>query len=375
MDIDYYFDKWLTNSAQYCIEYDLQPRIYIEKLINLNDEVIYSIVSFRKNTINPTENFNYVKYSQYFSNLMFEDRIACFAVCSDLEDLTIKKNWRLRCEKYSQNQALFKFEPSLLNFLRKKSTGAIDFELIDSSKFQLINRSSILSFNNKTAFVYLDFAINPALLTWAKENFPKNKLYIKINPHKVFREIPDKNFEFIKIIPANPKWWKKVKIHNKTKEQACYILEDSNDRFDVEKNILRLEVIVSRDNNGNLSMMIEELTKIDSQKMAFGRCIHLDSSDPFGTDFFKVTLNHLDLAINVYEGDNAKNRLENNLAFGGKTENASYRTHLLRIDGIPFKYMLGFAEGFLSSKTLFQEWIEDQFQCSDFSELINTPQY
>jgi hypothetical protein len=374
MDIDYYFNNWLETSSDYCIEQDLQSLKYIESLINDNEQDFFRIISFRKNLITLDEKSFFSTHLQCFPNLGHEDRITCFTICAELSDLIIKKSWRLRCEKYSPTQALFKFEPSLLNFLRQKSNGKIDFELINSSKFEQLRQSEILGFNNRKAFAYLDFALNPILLSWVKETFSQKEFYIRVNPHKIFTDIPERrDFEF-KLIPANPHWWKEINIHNRTKKQSCYVLEESDDAlYFWERHILRLEVIVNRDNNGHLSMMIEELTKIDSQKMVFGRCIHLDSSNIIGTNFFNVSLNHLDLAINVYEGDNAKKRLETNLAIEGKTEDASYRTHLLRIDNISFKYMLGFAAGFFESKILFKEWIEDQFQCTDFTTLINTP--
>jgi hypothetical protein len=124
----------------------------------------------------------------------------------------------------------------------------------------------------------------------------------------------------------------------------------------------RLEVIAKRDNNGNLSMMIEEITGINDNGLMFGRMIHLDTDSTFGTDFNNSNLNHLDLAINVYENDIAAKRLKDNLANGKKTVDSSYRTHLLRIENIPFKGLFGFLVSFFKSQTLMNEYFEDQFK-------------
>ena len=109
-------------------------------------------------------------------------------------------------------------------------------------------------------------------------------------------------------------------------------------------------------------MMIEELTDIDQNGLMYGRCIHLDSDAPVGTDFDNVILNHLDLAINIYEGNDAKQRLNDNLAGGNVTTDASFRTHLLRIEKIPFKALFDFVTIFFKSEILTNEWIDDQFR-------------
>jgi len=67
------------------------------------------------------------------------------------------------------------------------------------------------------------------------------------------------------------------------------------------KGIRRLDVISKRKNDGNLSMMIEELSDKESDSgITIGRCVHLDKDNLIGTPFNFSTVNHLDLAINVY---------------------------------------------------------------------------
>jgi len=170
------------------------------------------------------------------------------------------------------------------------------------------------------------------------------------------------------LIPANPNWWKNLRIWKGNKEGASYILEDCSPKDNLTqywdfhiKRVRRLDVIAKRSNGGNLSMMIEEITDIDDYGLMYGRMIHLDTDSPIGTDFDNAVLNHLDLAINIYEKDDARKRGKCNLADGVKTTGASYRTHLLRVENIPFKALLSYAMLFFKSEILTKEWIEDQF--------------
>ena len=46
----------------------------------------------------------------------------------------------------------------------------------------------------------------------------------------------------------------------------------------------------------------------------------------------------------------------------GTVENASFRTHLLRVEGVPLSALLDLATMFFRSTTLTTEWIADQFR-------------
>ena len=105
---------------------------------------------------------------------------------------------------------------------------------------------------------------------------------------------------------------------------------------------------------------------IRDQRSGFivGRCIHLDSRSPEGTPFDQVELDHIDLAINVYQDNALDARFEQRLDDGGKIVDASYRTHLLRIDGARFPVLFDCALGFFLSTTLLLEWLQAQFPVS-----------
>jgi len=71
-----------------------------------------------------------------------------------------------------------------------------------------------------------------------------------------------------------------------------------------------------------------------------------------------VKLSFLDLAHNVYEGDARADRYGRRLKEGMVTD-ASFRAHLMRIERIPLLTLRPICVGFLSSETLFREWVHD----------------
>lgn len=74
-----------------------------------------------------------------------------------------------------------------------------------------------------------------------------------------------------------------------------------------------------------------------------------------------ATVKHLDLAINVYSGKAAEQRVSESLS-DGRVTNATFRTHLLRIEGIPAQALFAIAAHFFVSSVLLGEWFKDQFR-------------
>lgn len=63
-----------------------------------------------------------------------------------------------------------------------------------------------------------------------------------------------------------------------------------------------------------------------------------------------------------YFDDDANMRLNQHLRDGDTVQNATHRTHILRIEGIPFPSIFKLAHSFFKSRTLTDEWIEKEFQ-------------
>lgn len=293
-------------------------------------------------------------------------RMACFCVGLEAEYIKGILNLQRRCELYSEDQPLFKANPSLFQHVR-------DRELVDYSVFQRINDSEIIHFNNQ--YGYIDGYVPLTVLGGVSYNRPQSPIYIRVNPHLVYSTQPPQKIFESQLIPPNPKWWHELSIYNRSHEGCSFFLDESvnpKDNYDEYweyhcQNIRRLDVIAKRDGNGNLSMMMEELIVqknivSPSERYIVSRMIHLDTDAAIGNSFHDSTLNHLDLAMNVYTENNAKNRLLENLANGEMITDASFRTHLLRVENINFSDLFVFAYSFFKSKTLVDEWKETQFR-------------
>jgi len=150
------------------------------------------------------------------------------------------------------------------------------------------------------------------------------------------------------------------------KDFALYALQDVSPRDDPRqfreyrmKGIRQLEVRVERRDKDYLTMMIEELPKKDEENgLMVGRCIHLDTRDPVGSPLAAVKVSHLDLAVNVYQGRRREERYSQTLK-DGKAADASFRTHVFRIEQADFCSVFDFCRLFLRSQLLVDEWIQE----------------
>ncbi|MEL7635069.1 hypothetical protein [Sporomusa sphaeroides] len=145
------------------------------------------------------------------------------------------------------------------------------------------------------------------------------------------------------------------------KDEPCpttYLKQKSNEEYG--KGIRSLEVSAGRNNDGNLHMMIEEIN-IDFEygtKYIATKCIHLDTDDKIGTPYTKSILNHIDLAINVYNEEAYQIRKNQKLK-NGKVEDATFRTHLIRLEKVPFTILFDLASLFFGSIVLVKNWLDD----------------
>lgn len=131
----------------------------------------------------------------------------------------------------------------------------------------------------------------------------------------------------------------------------------------------RLEVILKH-RKQDLSMMLEEIFYDEFHQQIVGKCIHLDIIDAYGKDITKMKMKHIDLAINIYINENINIRLNQRISDGFKVTDADYRTHLIRLEEIPFLDMIKIVYLFMDSKSLVIDWIDNQFGNS-----INVSEY
>jgi hypothetical protein len=85
----------------------------------------------------------------------------------------------------------------------------------------------------------------------------------------------------------------------------------------------------------------------------------MDTDAAVGTTANKAILNHLDLAVNWYPDAAGKVRLSERLDQGMVTD-ATTRSHLLRVENIPFAAFFEITTAFFTSQVLLREWLSHQ---------------
>jgi hypothetical protein len=269
---------------------------------------------------------------------------------------------------YSRDQPLFQGAPKLFDHIRRKQrdgeAGEPDHELIDETVVCSFQDSEVFALN--PGFAKLVPQLRPQIPAWASSQFPAAPRYLRLDPRSWYAEQPMMRLEEAAIVPADPSWMETLALFPGMKTFASYVLEDCDPKVDRAqcrdyrlRNIRRLEITAQRRGADYLTMMLEELPRADDRNgLMVGRCIHLDTSAQVGTPMAEVRLQHLDLAINVYRGDRRHERMADSLQ-NGKVCDASYRTHLYRIEDIPFPALFAFAGMYFKSGVLLGEWVAD----------------
>jgi hypothetical protein len=189
---------------------------------------------------------------------------------------------------------------------------------------------------------------------------------LRLDPSGWYAKQPKMRLEEAVIAPADPTWMQTLALFPGMKTFAAYVLEDCDLKTDLAqyrdyhlRHIRRLEVSAQRREANYLTMMLEELPRADDPNdIMVSRCIHLDTHATVGTPMSEARLQHLDLAINVYRGDRRHARMEGSLQ-NGRVCDATYRTHLYRIEDIPFPALFTFAGMFFKSGVLLGEWLNE----------------
>jgi hypothetical protein len=295
-----------------------------------------------------------------FSAMPDDERLAAFVVCLELDDEINKLDAYRRFRRYEVEQPLFRQSPKLWSDVR-------DTELVATTNAHHLRRSGLVKVPG--GWGRLDPLLPPELLRWVQSAFPDAPTFIRLDPWFAETEQPPEPLREAAVRPARPGWWRSLALRNREGDGGHYILQpvkpspETQDEFweYQVRGVRSLEIVAKRSTSGNLSMMIEEMT--DDRRpngTLIGRCIHLDTDAGAGTDQHAASLNHLDLAINMYFGEAASRRKAMRLC-DGRVEDASVRTHLLRVEGVPFAATVEFARQFFHSSVLMAEWVRDQF--------------
>lgn len=339
-------------------------RIMEFQLNSKNNETLLDAIEFRKGNLNDNDcNIS----SGYLSLGIFkgygeEFRTACICICLEAEYKRQVNNEIRNCSSYEGDEPIFN-EKELSDHRNK--------DLIDYRIFKHREpASNIFKFGD--IWGYFDRRIPAQFYEWIDNCFADKPCRIRVEPYEIFSKKPEQMLIECMVIPPQFRWWDRLDIYTGNTTGSEYILlgddikNNRNDYYDYHfLNIRRLEVSETRKEPNYISMMIEEIEEHTNmlnpnEKYLIGRMIHLDSNATIGTCFKDATLNHIDLAYNLYINQDADNRLNGHLCYG-KTQNATFRTHILRIENIPFKSLFKIAYSFLKSKTLTSEWLSNEF--------------
>ncbi len=385
MDIDSRYFNYIDNIAEVKAWKIEDLVIYLIKEMKNNIQFKDFIVFRQKFLTNSERN------SLLFSNLSRmiddgeEETMVIIAIAKDIHSISNKMFSRKKFEQYHLQQNVFKEYPELFEELRLKSNNNKDFELV---KLNAINYDPIPNnpehgyFKYKNHYLFIDSYLDSRIPRFLIDNYGKDEIYIRIDPYSMSKTVPllPKKAEFSR--PPNPKWARILRIFPGKPEGSKLYLPTADEIEELYKDhpeirkkkywesemkkIRKLEIIASMKNESktkHFSMSLEELSEesIADGKL-IGRMIHLDALDAYEMPFEKIKLNHLDLAINVYTDGAIKERMNTSLDSGGVITDASYRTHLIRIDNIMFSDLLKIARLFFKSETMVEEWIDTQFE-------------
>ncbi|GHE04180.1 hypothetical protein GCM10008024_30330 [Allgaiera indica] len=364
MDIDVYFENVGKLAAL-----ANQDNITIHELIENPGPHAYIVepsVKFRETLLSGEEENELSSYllTDVFASQSRRSRLASFAMTFEVKREAAHLRLRAQCQPYHASQPIFRSVPSLFRQIRRKKNGNLDYELLDLTAIDSVSGSEIYSVGS--GFTKLIPYLNPGIVNWARKEWPSANTYVRLDADTYFETKPLLALAEATLVPANPRWLPDFSLRKGMKEFAAYelrnlqISEGYGEHWDYHvRHLRRLEVHVQRRKEDYLSMTIEELPRPDDpNRLMVGRCIHLDTKDPAHTPLSEVTMQHLDLAINVYAEEDRSKRFKESLQFG-KVQDATFRTHLFRIEAIPFVSLFSFCEMFLQSRVLLSEWLTD----------------
>lgn len=342
---------------------------YFDSLLIGNDPDAIRLLEISENVFLKSDKERYIGYLEigYFKGFTPDERILAYLICLEVGNIRNFNNLKSSCIQYDKNQELFK-QSNLYNSVRKKENGSLDLELININAIKSIDDSEVVSISGG-GYAKTNGFLKPSIIWWSKKTFPSSNLFLRLNPNEYYDIQPPQGLNEEVMIPANPNWWKNLKIYKNKKDGSSYFIEPPIDlKTDLQKHwdyhvrkIIKMQLHAKRNNQGNISLMFEELSEYYKDAgLLMGKCIHLDSDAKYGENASESKLNHLDLAVQFYEGKKIDDRLSQDLA-QGMVVDASFRTHIFRIENIPFNAAIAYVVMFFDSKHLILEWIKDQF--------------
>lgn len=368
MITDKEYENHLEQLADDFIKNQRDTARYLEHLLLNEDKVATDLFEFRKFFLDKHDFEKTEGYLEigFYRNKAKEDRVIFF--CLEFELETVIRRLRLinLCKKYDGKQTLFDEDPRLTNHIRIKGSKKKkpENELIEFKAFSQLHNSEIVKFNKK--FAKLSAYLNPRIPEWADNNFQSSPLFVRLNPDIISDiKLPQLLTEDLQINPYNFDW-KSFKFNRNLLAPTEYKLENielsketAPAYWDFKiRGIKSLEISTSKKDNYRSFMIEEIIDKYGDEQILIGKCIHFDCQNFSDNDIDNQVLDHLDLAINVYEKETRTTRLSETLK-SGTIVDADYRTHILRIDKVSIKSLPVFCLLFFGSMTLTEKYINE----------------
>lgn len=341
----------------------VQLHVFLDQQIEAGDAFALQLVAERAMLMTDQDRTRASAYMAigYYTDLGEEHRLAAWLLALEMGQMRGLNALAAKFAHYSPQQALFQALPNLWAEVR-------DEELIAYQPARPVRHDGVIHWDE--AFVRLDPYLTPGLVANLAAAFPTAPLYVRLDPAFASGNRPREYLVEEVLVPADPTWWRTLGIHRGEAKGSHYEIQAPEDpKSDLQsfldyrvRSVRTLEVHAQRTKDDYLSMMVEELVDHrETSGFLLGRCIHWDTEALKGTAPEVAPVKHLDLAINVYSGAAAEQRLSKSLASGRVTD-ATFRTHLLRIEGIPAQALLAVAAHFFVSSVLLAEWFKDQFR-------------
>lgn len=286
------------------------------------------------------------------------DRVGSLLATLDVSHEIEQRDLETRCAKYKESDKLFQVHPNLLSTVR-------DQELIPRAILMDVMDDGLVQ--TESGYARLDAMLPSAIVNVMAALYPQAPLFVRLDPQKAWLQPAKQLLMETILVPANPTWWRSLGLYRGKETGAQYVIEprasaedDINAFVEYHVHGLRkLETIVQRKETHYLTMTLEEL-EVRRDGLLIGRCIHLDTSAPMGIMPSEAKVLHVDLAINVYQGELAATRLSSAMNNAEKVK-TSIRTHLLRAEQVPFDVLTLLSFMFFKSRILRQDLFINQF--------------
>lgn len=364
----------------------------LEKFLKESPDLALSALQYVKGILTSRDVEVYsslVENTNFFHELDDNLRLACFRMSSDISYLHCKRELERGCEKYSKEKEPFLSNEGLRDAICNKN------ELVDYSALQRCSAGRAFVIKEKRGrsdcrYGSIDYRLPVTFLDWLDSDLKNYPSAVRIENKPLLSTIPpDRIVESVTYL-SNPVWWKDLRIFRGCKEGSSFELQNvellkwdgseaARQRYEEYweykvKGLRKLQFHAEKRNNINpeyMSMLMEELKVHENnvcpgRNYVVGKMIHCDTNASIGDEFSTARLYHIDLAVNYYFGNAGVERMRQNLAEGGKVVDATFRTHIFRIEGIEMKWLFPFAFAYFESNIMLKEWCEHQFKGGDF---------